>query len=49
VNAAPEPAATDASPRATGPSRPGMVILAAGGVVFALLATLNCGGYRYGD
>jgi len=48
VNAAPEPAATDASPRAASPSRPGMVILAAGGVVFALLATLNCGGYRYG-
>ena len=47
MNAAPEPATTDASPRA-GLSRPGMVILAAGGVVFALLATLNCGGYRYG-
>ena len=33
---------------AAGAPRPGALILAAGGVVFALLATLNTGGYRYG-
>ena len=33
---------------AAGGPRLGTLILAAGGVVFALLATLNCGGYRYG-